>query len=80
VLWVAGNLACLVYVARALTRRLAMTGDRDDLSANELMFLLMAAGAMRTLNQFSLLALALAVAGPRRRCTPRPLWLGLGRF
>lgn len=80
VLWVAGNLACLVYVARALTRRLAMAGDRDDLSANELMFLLMAAGAMRTLNQFSLLSLALAVAGTRSAGTLRPLWLGLSLF
>jgi hypothetical protein len=80
VLWVAANLACLVYVARALTRRLAMSGDRDDLSANELMFLLMAAGAMRTLNQFSLLSLALAVAGTRSAGTLRPLWLGLSLF
>lgn len=64
-LWVIGNLAALIFVARSLARPRAV------------MFLLIAAGALRTLNQFSLMALALALAGTCGDGPLRPLWLGL---
>ncbi len=65
VLWVTGNLAALAWTAQRLAR------------SQTVMFLLLAAGALRTLNQFSLMALALAVAGTTGAGPLRPLWLGL---
>ena len=64
-LWVICNLAALAFVAQRLAR------------TERLIFLLMAAGALRTLNQFSLMALAFAVAGTAGAGPLRPLWLGL---
>lgn len=64
-LWISCNLAALVFTAQRLARPQAV------------MFLLIAAGAVRTLNQFSLMALALAVAGTTGTGPLRPLWLGL---
>ena len=73
--WVATNLLALTYVALALAR----TKHRSAFgsSAVELAALLAAAGAMRTLNQFSLVALAFAVAGITTRGPLGPVWLGL---
>ena len=65
-LWIACNLAALVFMAR----RLAPT-------RGEVFFLLIAAGALRTLNQFSLVSLAFAVAGATSVSRLSPLWLGL---
>ncbi len=66
VLWIVCNLAALVFVARRLSR------DRADV-----FFLLIAAGTVRTLNQFSLVTLAFAVAGTTSVGRLSPLWLGL---
>lgn len=65
-LWVACNLAALIFVARRLAG-----------AHRTLFFLLIAAGAMRTLNQFSLVSLALALAGTATTAVLGPLWLGL---
>lgn len=66
VIWVLVNLAALVFVARRLAP-----------SLGTVFFLVIAAGTVRTLNQFSLVALALAVAGTSSRTSLSPLWLGL---
>jgi hypothetical protein len=64
--WIACNLIALTFVARRLSQ------DRPDLY-----FLLIAAGTIRTLNQFSLVTLALAIAGTTSSGRLSPLWLGL---
>lgn len=64
--WGSINLVALGFIARRLSR-----------SWGTLFFLLIAAGAMRTLNQFSLVALALAVAGTTGATPTSALWLGL---
>lgn len=64
--WVAFNILLLAWIARRLSGRRPM-----------IFLLLMAAGAMRTLNQFSLLSLALALAGTGTPGGLGPLWLGL---
>jgi hypothetical protein len=66
VLWVTVNIGALLFVARRLTK-----------STSTVFFLVIAAGTMRSLNQFSLVTLALAVAGTTRSTTTSPLWLGL---
>lgn len=79
-LWVACNVALLIFVARTLSRQTSLLTPSDDASRVALMFLLIAAGAMRTLNQFTLLSLALAVAGSSGDTRLRPVWLGLSLF
>lgn len=66
--WVWGgvNLMALCFVARRLAP-----------SRATVFMLLIAAGAVRTLNQFSLVSLALAVAGTTIVTPLSPLWLGL---
>jgi len=64
--WGGSNLLALVFVARRLA------GSRRTM-----FYLLIAAGTMRTLNQFSLVALALAVAGATANESRSWLWLGL---
>lgn len=66
VCWVFCNLTALVIVARRLAA-----------SRQTMFFLLMAAGAMRTLNQFSLISVTLAVCATTRVTPLSPLWLGL---
>jgi hypothetical protein len=69
-LWITFNVLLLVAVARLL----AVRGDRRTF------LLLLMAGAMRTLNQFSLLSFALALAGARARGPLAPILLGLSLF
>ena len=66
VVWVVVNLILLVWIARRLSGQRALV-----------FLLLVAAGAMRTLNQFSLLSLALGLAGIGTRGALGPVWLGL---
>lgn len=65
-LWGAVNLIALRFVAGRLTS-----------SRGAIFFLLIAAGTIRTLNQFSLVSVALAVAGTTAVSPLSPLWLGL---
>lgn len=64
--WVACNLTALAIVARRLSR-----------SRRLVFYLLIAAGAMRTLNQFTLVSLAFAVVGTTAVTRFSPVWLGL---
>lgn len=66
VVWVAVNLILLAWIARRLCGGRAVV-----------FWLLVAAGAMRTLNQFTLLSLALGLAGIGTRGALGPIWLGL---
>lgn len=75
-LWVLVNVLALGFVAVTLANELGTRG-RTAMPLLELTALLVAAGAMRTLNQFSLVAMALALAGQSGRGPMAPFWLGL---
>lgn len=66
IVWVVVNLVALATIARRLAPE-----------RGAIFFLVLAAGAMRTLNQFSLVSLALALAGTSSSSPLSPLWLGL---
>lgn len=66
VVWVSINLCALAAIARRLVP-----------DGGVVFFLVLAAGAMRTLNQFSLVLVAFALAGSASSGVMRGLWLGL---
>lgn len=72
-LWIAANLALVVYIARALTREVPAPDTRAWLVPA-----LLCVASVRTLGQFSLLSFALALAGAATRSpVAGGLWLGL---
>lgn len=72
-LWVAANLALVVYIARVLTRDVPALDTRPWLVPA-----LLCVASVRTLSQFSLLSFALALAGATTRSpVAGGFWLGL---
>lgn len=72
-LWVAVNLALVVYIARVLTRDVPASETRSWLIPA-----LLCVASVHTLSQFSLLSFALALAGATTRSpVAGGLWLGL---